>query len=201
MTPIGNRTTGLATLAAPVLMVVSTLAYLAGGDGLSEGEVPGTIQIWASVAFGVASVGLARLLEGSAPRAAALLTVLGTLGAVGNAAYGMDAIQVAFFDTAEGVGESGVGPLALRIPGLAFPLTLLLLGVLLARHRRVPAPAGYGLALGALLLAPSRIGDIAPLALVADVVVLAALGTIGLGLLGARRVGSNTARPVGALAG
>lgn len=68
MTVIGLRMTGLAVIVAPLLLLASTLAYVANGEGLSEGEVAGAIQIWAFITFGVAVVGLARALEAFAPR-------------------------------------------------------------------------------------------------------------------------------------
>ena len=68
-------------------------------------------------------------------------------------------------------------------PGLAWPLAVAALGTLLARHGRVPAPAGYALALAAVLFPPSRIADVAPLAVAVDLVTVAALATIGLALI------------------
>lgn len=185
MTAIGLRTTGLAVIVAPLLLLASTLAYVANGQGLSEGEAAGAIQIWAFIAFGVAVVGLARAVEAHAPRAGAVLSVLGIVGAAGGVAYGMDSIQVAVLDGS--IAQSSVTPFALRLPGLAFPLSFAALGVLLARHHLVPVTAGYGLAIGAVLFPVSRIPDVAALAIAADVLVVVSMAAIGLHLLASRR--------------
>lgn len=166
----------IAAVVAPVLMAASTIAYLVQGDGMNDGELGGAVMVWAMIAYAVAIVGLARLVEGSMPRAATVLTVVGLAGTAGGVGYGIDSIQVAVFGT-ESIQETttAAAPIALQLPGTMFPLGLILLGVLLVRSGNVPAPAGYGLAVGAVLFPASRIPDVAGLAMVSDLVVLVAL--------------------------
>jgi hypothetical protein len=186
MTGSTSRTTVVAVWAAPVLMLASTVAYLANGQGLSAGTVAGTVQIWAFAAYGVAIVGLAVLLDDVAARAATAVRVLGILGVAGGAAYGLDSVTMgAFGASGQDVGGA-VTPLALRLPGLAFPLALAALGVLLARHRLVPAPAAWALVAAAILFPASRIPDIGAVAVASDVLALLAMGAVGAHLLGHR---------------
>jgi len=102
----------------------------------------------------------------------------------GGAAYGIDAIGLEVLGGSI-VDSSAVAPFALRIPGLAFPVAVFLLGLFLARHRRVPTVAGYGLAMAALLFPVAHIGDVIPLALVSDVIAVLAMGAIAFSLLSA----------------
>lgn len=184
MTRTARRTTALAAIAGSVLMLVTTVAYALNGQGFSQGEVPGAIQIWAFILYGVAIVGLVRLFEDVAPRAAAVTIVVGLVGVAGGAAYGIDAIGLEALGGSI-VDSSAVAPFALRIPGLAFPVAVFLLGFFLARHGSVPTVAGYGLAVAALLFPVAHIGDVIPLGFVSDVVAVMAMGAIAFSLLSA----------------
>lgn len=159
-------------VAGPTLLLASTLAYLAHGD-LNRGQAAGALEIWAAAFYAVAIVGLARLLSAASPVTAGVVTVLGVTGGMGMAAYGMDAIQRDLFGTS--IVGSAATPFALRIPGLFFPLALLVLGLGLARHRLVPAGAAYALAAAAVLFPLSRISNIIPIALASDAIGLAAM--------------------------
>lgn len=178
-----RRLTMAAAVVGPVAMLASTIAFVANGAGISEGEAAGAIQVWAAIAYGVALAGLARALARSAPRAAAAVTALGIAGACGTAAYGMDAIGQAVLDG--DVYASPAVPFALRIPGLLFPLALLVLGVAVARSAAAGRArlAAWALVAGAVLFPVGRIADLAPLALVTDVALLGALPAVAVTLL------------------
>lgn len=109
------RCTAVAAVVGPLVMLASTIAFAANGAGMSEGEAPGAILVWAAIAYGVALAGLARAVEPGSPRLAAAMTALGVAGACGTAAYGLDAIQQAVL--AGDVYSSPAIPIALRIPG------------------------------------------------------------------------------------
>lgn len=173
-----SRLTTVAAVVAPLAMLASTIAFAANGAGMSEGEAPGAVLVWAAIGYGIALVGLARALDHRSARAAAAVTVLGVAGACGTAAYGLDAIQQAVL--AGDIYSSPAVPFALRIPGLLFPLALLVLGVAVARtatggRDRV---AGWALVAGAVLFPIGRIADLAAGAVVADVVLLGALPAV-----------------------
>ncbi|MGE0000111.1 MAG: hypothetical protein AB7L17_15680 [Ilumatobacteraceae bacterium] len=176
MNQLTRRTTLIAAVVAPLLLAVSTASYIAQGDGMNNGEAGGAIQVWSMIAFAIAIVGLARLAEHEAPRAALAVTVVGLAGTAAGVGYGIDSIQAALFGT-ESIQDtsSAAAPLALQLPGIMFPLSLVLLGVMLSRARIVPASLGYGLAVGAVLFPASRIPDIEAVAVASDLIVLAAM--------------------------
>lgn len=162
-----------ASLVGPLLLLASTVAYIAGGDGMSEGEAAGAIQVWAFVAVALALVGCARALETRTPVGATVLSVTAIVGCVGGALYGLDAIQLAVLDGS--IHEHAASPFALRIPGLFFPVALLVLGVLVARRARAPRVAVVATVLGAVLFPAGRIGDVAAIAVVTDLLILVGL--------------------------
>src|SRR5215211_205183 len=116
-------------IAAPVVLAASTLAYIADGE-LGIGEAGGTILVYAAALFVPLIAGLTRMLEGSSPRAAAALLVTGGIGVAGCAAYAINAVyaDIGPLNLNENV-SSAADPLALKLPGIFFPLTLIALGV------------------------------------------------------------------------
>jgi hypothetical protein len=178
------RVTGAATIAAPVLLLLSTISYISAGNGMNDGKAGGAIQVWAMIAFALVTVSLARLLERAAPRAAATLTVVGLIGAAGGVGYGIDSIQAAIFDTGSiQETDSAVAPLALQLPGVLFPVGLIGLGLMLARTGTVARWSGWTMAAGALLFPLSRIPDVEALAIAADAILVIALVPLGLQMI------------------
>lgn len=169
MNPV-MRTTTAALVLAPIVMLASTIAYVMGNQGLSAGAAAGTLQIWAFIAYAIALVGLVRALEREAPRLAATGLVLALIGCVGGGAYGMDSIQAAVLGGT--IDSSAAAPFALRIPGLAFPLALLILGVLLTRTRVTAPASSVPVIVGAVLFPVARIADIAAVAVASDLALL-----------------------------
>ncbi|CAM3569644.1 hypothetical protein NOZE110980_04620 [Nocardioides zeicaulis] len=107
-------------------------------------------------------------------RLAAALVLVGMVGACGNAAYGWDAIHVSLGD-APLVDQPGAAALIKPI-GLFFPLSLALVAWALARlgHRWQAA-----LVLVATLAWPvAHIGNVATLAVLVNVALVVALGSL-----------------------
>jgi hypothetical protein len=177
-----TRLYGAAAIAAPVLLLASTAAYAAGG-GLGEDQLGGTIQVYAMAAFGLALFGLSRLVEPAMPRGAAVLAVLAALGAAGGVGYGIDSLHGGVHAGAA-LDETALGPLALQLPGLLFPVSLIVAGVALARSGAAPLWTGIVLALGGVLFPASRIPSVETLALVSDLLILVALVPVGWRILG-----------------
>jgi hypothetical protein len=175
MNPV-MRTTTVALVLAPIVMLVSTIAYVVGDQGLSAGAAAGTLQIWAFIAYAIALVGLVPALEQSAPRLAATGLVLALIGCVGGGAYGMDSIYAAVAGAT--IESSAATPFALRIPGLAFPLSIVLLGILLARTRVAAAPSTVLVVVGGVLFPIGRIADVAAVAVASDLALLVGFGWI-----------------------
>ncbi len=78
-------------IAAPLLLLASSIAY-ALGDGSGEDQTGGAIQVYAATAFVFVVIGLARATEAAFPRAATVLTLIGVLGSVGGATFGVTSI-------------------------------------------------------------------------------------------------------------
>jgi len=200
LTPFAARIYGTATIAAPLLLLASTLAFVTEGEGINEGVLGGTIGVWSAFAFAVAFVGILRLIEPSAPRAAAALTVLALIGFTAGVAFNVDAIYVALIPelTVERLNDAMTGGDAIAI--LAFlpwgwfvPLTFVLTGVMLWRTHTVAPWSGILLIIGGILFVASRPERINALALTGDVVLVVALAPIGWAML----TGLRTARPAG----
>ncbi len=184
---LAHRQHAVAVVAAPVLLLASTAAYIISGDGMNNGELGGALQVWAMIFFAVGAVTLTRRFGDVAPRASALLLLVGLAGAGGGVAYGIDSIQAAVFDNPSiQDADSKVAPLALQIPGLLFPLGLVGTGVMLARTATAPVWAGILLVIGAALFPIARIPDIEALAVVGDALLVLALIAIGWHALGDR---------------
>lgn len=77
-----TRVLGGGMIAAPALLLASTVIYAAGG-GLGEDQAGGVIQVYAMAAFMLALVGVTRMLEDPSPRAAAVLMLIGAIGVAG----------------------------------------------------------------------------------------------------------------------
>lgn len=186
-----------ATFVAPIVLLASTLAYSIGG-GFNNDQTGGVIQLYAMAAFMPVLAGLTRLIEPWSPRTAAVLILTGALGIAGGIAYAVDSIHLAATGvTAEELGIAG--PLALMLPGIFFPLTLLGAGIALARSGVAPRGPALLLCLAAVLFPVSRIGSIEPLGIAVDVLFVAALWPFGWSLLrGQATVGApqvEAARP------
>jgi hypothetical protein len=193
------RLQGAALIAAPVLLATSTVAYGATG-GMGHSQIGGAIQVYAMVAFPLGLLGLVRRLEEAHPRLAALLSALVVCGAAGGVAFGVDAVHGAVHSDAP-LRNLAIAPLFLHLPGLTFPLSLIGVGLALARSGAAPRWSGYALALGGALFPLSRIPAIVGLALVSDLSVAAALVPLGWGLLRSRSEEAAAARATAAVAG
>jgi hypothetical protein len=95
---------------------------------------------------------------------------VGALGAGGWVAFGVNTIQTSLGNV-DLVEVSGAATIIKRL-GLWWPLMLLLAGFALLRYRITPLGSGAALVPAGLLLPISRIGNIWPLALVVDVLLL-----------------------------
>ena len=114
-----------------------------------------------------------------APLLLAAATV-GVLAAVAGTNFGVQGIYRAILDTTVAVGalapaEVAAAVVAFYLPGILFPLTLLVFGGLLLRARVVPVWCGVLICLGAIAFPTSRIPRIQWIALLADLSLLVPL--------------------------
>ena len=161
---------------APALLLVSSIAYSVSGD--TPSATAGLLQNLAFVGFGLVVVKLASLVA-SAPRAAAALLVLGTVGVAGGIGYGVNAMAMAVADL-DLNQDPGVAGVAVKVFGLSFPLCLVGFGLLLRSTRAVPAPAALALALGGVLFPIGRIPGIDVAVFACDLTLILALSAIAL---------------------
>lgn len=176
-----SPTAGLLILAAvvgPVVLLGSSLAWLAGDD---LAELRGILQLWAMPALALALFGIASRLEGSAPVARAVVTALSTIGAVTGGAFALEILMVDHFGTERLIDQDTPSAmLALGLPGPLFPVSMIALGVLSARHRTLPSRQAVMLAAAGVLFPLSRIPQVPALAVIADVLLIAALAPTAL---------------------
>lgn len=177
-----TRVLGLAVIAFPLLLIASDAAHYAETGSLS-GQTGAVIQVWIGPALGLAYFGLVGLIQHRLPRVAALLTVLGAVSAAGAVAFGVETLHVALGADSLVEGDGFAGIAATALPGIFTPLALMGCGIALWRAHIGPRWAAPALAIGGLLFPASRIGEVAALVVVTDLVLAAAFVAFGLLLL------------------
>jgi hypothetical protein len=162
----------LLTLSVPVsfgLTLVSSVLYaLRGWDD----PTAALLHILGGAVGGLAVIRLAGLID-HAPWLAAVALALGELGCAGVVGYGFNTVEVGLggVDLIDATGVAVV----LKPLGIFWPAALLLVGIGLARAGRAALPYGVAAAVAAVLFPVSRIANIGWLAIVVDLVLLAAL--------------------------
>lgn len=202
LSPFAARFYGVAVIVAPLLMLASTLAFITAGDGINQGVLGNTMGVWVAFTFATAMVGILRLLEPRAPRAAPILTAFTLAGFCGGVAINMDYLMAELggpeFDAAinEAIDAQPIAILALLPWGWFAPLSLILVGIFLWRTRTTAWWNGALLIAGGVLFVASRPESIEVLALVADGVLILALVPIGLSMLARGRSATSPERTV-----
>lgn len=176
---------GVCLIAAPLLMAICSFLWF--NDSLLLGA--GIVQMYASVLYIPAILVLARLMWHQAPRLAVFVGMLGILGCAGAINFGTFgayqwAAGTAGADAAtvraiEQVADEQLFPV-LNLPGIVFPLALLILSIGLFRTGVVPRWMALLIGIGAICFPLSRIPDIRLLFHVSDLLLLVPLGWIGL---------------------
>ena len=188
-----------AMILGPVLLLASSVAYVAGG-GLSDDELGGALQVYAFVALTVVAIGITRAVEPAFPRASAALLAFAVLGCGAGVGFGIDSIHAALpGGTGLEDADSAAGTLALFVPGSIFPLSFAALGVALWRARVSPRASGPLLVAAGLLFPVANIPDSEAMAVTANALFVVALWPLGLTWLRQPRtsVGRGSARPAG----
>jgi hypothetical protein len=132
----------------------------------------GALHVLAAIGYGMLALRIATWVPGGSWLTTGLLATA-IAGAVGNAAYGLEAIHESFGDTAL-VDRSGAAGL-IKPLGLLFPLCLGLVAAALSRlgHRAAAA----AVLIAAVLWPLAHIANIAALAVAVNVLLVVALGT------------------------
>ena len=197
--PVTTRISGVAAIAAPLLLLASTVAYITDGGGINDGVVGGTIGGWSCLAFLLAFAGIYRALEPHSSRAAPILMSVMLLGCAGGIGFNVDAVLSADFgrEAVDAATEERPFSILAYLPwGLFFPAGLIGTGVLMWRTRVVSRLTAVLVAAGGLLFVSSRPARVDALAVLGDAVLILALVPIGLSLLSsARHTVATSAEP------
>ncbi|MEP6842784.1 MAG: hypothetical protein ABJA11_04635, partial [Pseudolysinimonas sp.] len=168
-TPTDKLLTG-ALLVAPLLSLIADSTYAARGW---TDSVAGILHVLGAIAYGFLVLRVAAWLAPSS-RLAMTVLVTGLIGMAGNVAYGFDTIHMSLGDTAL-VHQPGAANL-IKPLGLFFPLSLALIAVAIyLLGRRWQAVVILVAAIGWPI---AHIGNIAPLAVAVNVLLVVAFGTL-----------------------
>jgi len=189
-----DRLIGAATIIGPLLMLGSTVAWLAEAE-----ETRAVLIMWAMIGFGLTLVGFSGRLRAATPGGAAVVLGLGMVGTCAGAAYAAEAAIVEHFGI-ERLNEQTTmsATLVLQLPGLTFPLSIIAAAVLSWRHGLLRPGHAAALAAGAAAFPASRVPEVAEIALLGDALLCAALIPIGIAILssaGDRVLGDGTELP------
>lgn len=174
----------LALIMAPLLLALSTFFW----EGAHLTTTGGTIQVYSYVFWIPAFLGLLSLLRPTMPTFSVWAILLISWVSIAGNNFGLQGVytdsmistgageaQVAAVEEAMGLASLWV----FYVPGVLYPLTLLLLGFLLWRAKAVPAYLALMLCAGAIAFPISRIPRIEMIAHLADLLLLIAAGGIG----------------------
>jgi len=181
VTPL-TRLIGATFIAAPVLLLASSVAFAAGSE-----PARGVLQFYAAALFMFVLVTLAQTVAGGAPRAAVALALLAVIGMTAGAGFAVDNLHGALLDDAYLVDDGGTaGILVAQVPGLMGPIAWVGFGVALLQTGVRPRWSAWALIVAGLLFPVSRIGEVAPLAIADDLIFLVALAPLGWALMQGR---------------
>lgn len=189
LSPTAARLFGLATIAAPLLLLGSTIAYI-NEDGINNGVVGGTIGVWSTIALVVAFAGLYRMIEERAPRVGPVFGSIALAGFTAGTAFNVQSMYLAAYEkdllsdiTAGAPGVSAIGFFAFLPWGWLGPVSFVATGILLWRTRTAPTWSAALLVLGGVLFVASRPERINLLAVACDITLVLALIPIGWSML------------------
>ena len=179
-----HRLFGFSLIAAPLLLSLSTFSWEDGKLGLYGG----TLQVYSFLFWILSYLGLSRLVRPALPRFSVIGILAGVFGSIGGINFGTDGVYgeavLAAGGSADLAGSliQGMGPMApliLFLPGLFFPLSLLIHSIALWRAKAAPAWVAALLAAGAALFPASRIPRIEAVAHAADLALFLPLAWLG----------------------
>ena len=189
-----TRIAGGAAIAAPLLLLASTVAFLTEGDGINDGFVGGTLGVWAALAFTLAFVGIFRVLEFRAPRAAPIWLSVSLMGWAAGVGFNLDAIFAAEFgrETVDTSAEDRPFTILAYLPwGWMAPLGLIAAGVLMRRTNTFGRMSALLMIAAGVLFVTARPARMGPLAIFADCITVLALVPVGWALLAISRTTSS----------
>lgn len=179
-----RRLHGLCLIAAPVLMVASTLSWRDDSLGLRGGVLATyAFTCWIGVFLGFTSRLTPRM-----PRFALAAAPVAILGCVAGANFGVEGVvegALGIADLTSALLTHADGPqraavtLVFFLPGLLFPVSILIHAIALRRATVIPLWCSILMALGAITFPTSRIPRIQELAMLSDALLLIPLLWLG----------------------
>ncbi len=182
-TNLRRRVAGVSLIAGPALLLTSSVVRF-----VFERVFEWYLTMKLSFFFiALAALGLVHLLRGRADGSGHVGGALALAGCISGAsivtaAYVLEPMQGAVAD--EKLRELYLTIVNSQLPGLFFPIGLLILAVALLRKRVVPVWAGLLFALGAALFPVGRIPGLVWAIFACDVLLTASLGYVGTRVLG-----------------
>jgi hypothetical protein len=176
---------GLSLIAGPLLLGISTVFWKNGETGM----VGGAIAVLSAVFWIVGLFGLFNLVRERMPRYAAFGSLVAAYACMGFDNFGMEGIYLEVFRALGGreisvegsrAAMGGVLPVVLLTPGLLFPVSIVVLGIVLWRTGAVPAWCGIMLSVGAASFPAGRIPRIEAIAHTTDLLLCIPAAWIGL---------------------
>ncbi|MFG2050029.1 hypothetical protein ACGFIW_21690 [Micromonospora sp. NPDC048935] len=152
----------------------------------TQGVTAGTIIVLSTACWLIGLIGLFERLRPRTPKYVAVGLPVTVFGAIGGVAYGVQSIHEGLFavshaDAVERLGEHPFAAFAVYWTcGPLFPLSLFVLGIVLARVRVAPLPVGIMVSVGAVVFPLSRVTREASVAHLADLFLLLPFLYLGL---------------------
>ncbi|MGW4947981.1 hypothetical protein ACWEOZ_41055 [Actinoplanes sp. NPDC004185] len=166
--PIDRLLTAL-LLVAPVLYLLADALYATRGW---DDPAAGVVHVLGATGYAFV---LLRLVTWSDGVTAAVLLVVGMLGAAGNVVYGFNTIHVSLGDT-DLVDATGAAAGLIKPLGLCFPLTLLVAAF--ALRQGPPRWVVAGLAVAGVVWPVAHIANVGWLAVLVNVLLVATFGAM-----------------------
>jgi hypothetical protein len=187
---------GLSLLLAPLLFAASSFFWTSTGE---YGVIGGALLVFGSLFWIVAFAALFGALRSRTPRYAVWGWLAAAYGAIcGGAAFAFQGMFVEMLGATHAESLAGlerhpiIANAIFWIGGPAFPLSLLLLGLSLARTRVAPWWAGAMLASGGALFPIARIPRIEGFAVAVDLLMLIPAAYFGFNLLRGRQLDGSS---------
>lgn len=175
-----TKSAASALILGPALLAAGSAAWFA-----DAAQLRAILTFWAIVLIGVGVHGIVlRRLAEPAPRAHAILGLMLAAGVAAGAGFAVELGMTEAFGV-ERLIDTGkpTAIFMLNIPGLMFPASLLGVGIMSWRLKTLPSSSAILLAVAAATFPISRIGEIAGVALVSDLLLVAATAPVGIATL------------------
>lgn len=159
ISPYEKKMWGVSTFFAPLLMTLSTFFWRNG----EVGTTGGTLMVLALTLWIIAFIGLFSLVKEKMPLYAQLGLLVAVYGCIGGCNFGFEGFYREVFNISKESRQHLflVNPLPFNLtlfyPGPLFPLSLLLLGIMLVRINVAPIWVGGLIALGGVVFPIGRI--------------------------------------------